>query len=116
MLGKFTPFEAFPDHITIDIETVDPYLKTKGASWVYNEGCILGISCKIDNLPTEYYPLRHIGQNYDYTQVKNYFYNLFSYCHDTHVPIVLHHGYYDLGWLQYEGFIDIGRCPPIRDT
>lgn len=117
MLGKFTELTSKPDHVTIDIETYDPELKSKGSSWVRKEGHILGIAVKIDDLPSEYYPLRHeTGNNYDIFKVKEYVNNISYDCESGDIPWVLHYGYYDLGWLDYEHFIDITKCPMIRDT
>lgn len=116
MLGKFIETNENTKRVVIDIETYDPYLKSKGVSWIYNEGFIIGIACKIDDQPSEYYPIRHQEENYDKQQCKNYFYNLFSNCYDHDIPIIAHYSQYDLGWLDHEGFIDIGRCPPLRDT
>lgn len=116
MLGNFTEINNQTDSVVIDIETHDPLLKKSGASWAKKQGHILGIACKIDNEPASYYSIRHKDGNHDYQQVKNYFYNTIQCCYDHDIPIIMHYGYYDLGWLDYEGFMDINRCPPLFDT
>ena len=94
MLGSYKRTDE-AKRIVIDVETKDPFLISKGASWAYNFGHITGIGIKVDNEPSEYYPLNHLnGVNYDQGRVKKY---LMDIPKDT--VVVGHYLQYDLGWL-----------------
>ena len=107
MLGKFTQLPTNCERVVFDIETFDPFLKDTGASWVRKAGQILGIGVKIGSSDTEYYPVGHNSGNYDKDQVKKYINDIWvDSCHGSY-PIVGHYLYYDLGWMNHEGYIDL---------
>lgn len=110
MLGTFKRVDE-AKRVIVDIETKDPLLKTKGASWVHGLGHITGISIKVDQETAEYYPLRHQDEsNYDREAVSSYLHSI------PHSAVVVgHYSYYDLGWLFKElGWLHLGG--KYRDT
>jgi DNA polymerase-1 len=109
MIGTFKDLSQ-GKRIIIDIETKDPFLKTKGASWAYGSGYILGIGIKVDAESAEYYPLRHEkGNNIEKEKMVRY---LSTIPNDAF--IVGHFLYYDCGWLfNNMGYLHRGR---YRDT
>lgn len=107
MLGTFKTMSQ-AKRVVIDIETRDPHLQTKGPSWVYKSGHIVGIGTKIDNEESEYYPIGHQTGNYDKDKVYNYLKSI-----PNTATVVGHYLQYDLGWLLHEsGWLHRGsvRC------
>lgn len=109
MLGTFLDHSE-TKRIVIDIETYDPNLTERGASYVYSRGYILGIGIKLDNLPAEYYPLHHKGeQNYEVDTVYRYISDI-----SNNTVVCNHNLVYDVGWLKHEcGWLHQGK---FRDT
>lgn len=97
MFGTFKRTDE-AKRIVIDIETRDPYLKDKGASWVYGRGHIAGIGIKIDQERAEYYPISHPNESTD-----TWRYKIEEYLKriPDSVRIVGHYVCYDLGWLYH---------------
>lgn len=116
MLGTFQEINEDTEVVGIDIETYDPFLKQTGVSWVKHEGYILGIAVKIDNEPSQYYPIRHQTGNYDEYNVKAYINDLFKDCYDYNIPVTGHYIQYDLGWLNHYHYMNIEKCPPLFCT
>lgn len=108
MFGTFKRTDQ-AKRVIVDIETRDPFLREKGASWVYGYGHISGIGIKVDSEPSEYYPIEHEEGNYDKDKV-------FNYLKDIPNTVVVggHYIQYDLGWLHYaSGWLHSG---PVRCT
>ena len=95
----------------IDIETHDPYLTTKGASWVYREGSIICVGIHADDIAKTY-------KGNGGKEIKKLLL-------DPDVTLVGANIQYDLGWLCYEhnikaqdvrcNFIDIAIAETFID-
>lgn len=94
----------------VDIETKDPLLRSRGASWVFGLGYIVGISIKVDNEPAEYYPLKHQNEQcFEHETVRRYLMDI-----PRHTAVVGHYLQYDAGWLYNSmGWLHNG---PLRCT
>lgn len=94
--------------ISVDIETYDPQLTTKGPGWVFNNGYIAGVAVAVDER-SWYFPLRHKeGSNLD----SGAFYRWFNDAMSTDAVKVMFNAMYDMGWLEHEGVTIKG---PVRD-
>ena len=106
--------DNFPDlskheTISIDLETRDPDLKSKGSGAIIGNGEIVGISVAVDNW-CKYYPFGHEGGgNLDKKKILTW---IKSVC-ATKATKVFHNAMYDVCWLRSYG-ININGC--IKDT
>jgi DNA polymerase I-like protein with 3'-5' exonuclease and polymerase domains len=101
----WSPPAGFPrgfedaDIISIDLETSDPNLMTRGPGWVRNDGFICGIAIAYGDF-CGYFPIRHEGGgNMPEKSVMAFVKKI---C-ETDVPKVMHNAQYDLGWLRWAG-------------
>ena len=100
--------------VAIDTETFDPLLTTKGPSWRYREGHVVGI-CLATKDSQWYYPIRHFaGGNLPEKQVIKFFQDLLN---DPNRVVYMANASYDVGWLWYTGILgnDIKYWPKIQD-
>jgi DNA polymerase I-like protein with 3'-5' exonuclease and polymerase domains len=109
----------FPDlhgPITIDTETHDPHLKTRGSGWAYDRydkdgGKVLGISVHTDNFH-EYLPIGHSEGNMDPVKVKAW---LDQQCtKDEKQEKIFANAPYDVGWLKVEGVNITGKLEDVQ--
>lgn len=86
--------------IAIDTETKDDCLAAGvGAGWFKKQGWIAGISLAWDQ-GSIYIPVKHPDTNcFDHSVVGDWLRDLMS---QEHITFVLHHGNYDLGWINAE--------------
>lgn len=85
--------------ISLDIETRDPNLLTKGPGGVREDGYLVGISLATEDFKC-YLPMRHEGgDNLDPDTVRRYVADMLS----TDLPKVGANLLYDLEWLKTEG-------------
>lgn len=115
MLDMFSDLPELQGPITIDTETHDPLLKTRGAGWSYsreghNGGKILGIAVHADNF-CEYLPIGHTEGNLDPNKVKGWLKSQLT--KDDRQKKIFFHAQYDVGWLAAEGIPILG---PIEDV
>jgi DNA polymerase I-like protein with 3'-5' exonuclease and polymerase domains len=114
----------FPDlsnekRLSIDLESHDPELQTRGAGW-RRDAYILGTSVTTDSGYSEYYPMRHTqGPNCDPDKVMRWLKDTLSHYTGTIVGANL---LYDLDGLQVAGikapyatFQDIQFAEPLLD-
>ncbi len=96
--------DSFPDlkgykTISIDLETRDPDLKSKGSGAVIGNGEIIGVAVAVDGW-CKYYPFGHEGGgNLDKKRILEW---LKSVC-ATEATKVFHNAMYDVCWLRSYG-------------
>ncbi len=106
---------TFPDYkdspyICVDLETYDPYLRDKGASWVWGEGFICGAAIGALDCPPQYYAAGHTeGNNIDHVNLYAYLYKLIN----TGKPILAFNWPYEAGWIKATSGLDITKNPVI---
>jgi DNA polymerase I-like protein with 3'-5' exonuclease and polymerase domains len=94
--------------VAIDLETDDPDLMTRGPSWAYGRGEIIGVSIAFAGFAA-YYPLGHRTGNVDPKPVFGWLADLFDVADNE---LIFAHANYDLGWLRQQ----LGRYPRGRTT
>lgn len=106
--------DGYPDlsearEVSIDLETCDPNLTSRGSGWPRKDGYIIGIAVAVDGAAW-YFPIRHDnGSNLDAKQTLRWLADVCSVERDY----IMHNAMYDLGWLWAEGIEVKGR---IVDT
>ena len=119
-MAMFTPkSEWVPPHelpdlseaktIAIDVETKDPYLKTRGPGWPTGEGEVVGYAVAVDGWKG-YIPIRHGGGGNIDERICNIW--MKKVC-ESPADKIMHNAQYDAGWLRRMGFTVNGR---IIDT
>mgnify|MGYP003132362240 FL=1 len=104
-LPNLTGYREF----SIDLETRDPNLRTKGSGWARKDGEIIGVAVAWEE-GSIYLPFSHLGGgNLD----KGIVYRWLKKQLDADNTKVFHNAAYDLGWLTSEGFEVKGD---IKDT
>ena len=95
--------------VSIDLETCDPNLTSRGSGWPRNDGYVIGVAVAVDGA-SWYFPIRHEnGSNLDAKQTLRWLADVCSIERDY----IMHNAMYDLGWLWAEGIEVKGR---IVDT
>jgi DNA polymerase I-like protein with 3'-5' exonuclease and polymerase domains len=89
--------------VAFDTETDDPDLLTKGSSWAFGTGEIIGFSVAWTGYKA-YYPLRHCGGNVDPDPPLRW---LASQVKREDLTWVMAHANYDVGWV----FRETGQYP-----
>ena len=108
------PEHPFPDlhdakEISIDVETRDPDLKSRGPGWPTQNGEVVGYAIAVAGWKG-YFPVGHVGGgNMDKGQIHKYLKKVFAAPGDK----IMHNAQYDLGWIRAMGFEVNGR---IIDT
>jgi len=108
------PEHPFPDlhdakEISIDVETRDPDLKSRGPGWPTKNGEVVGYAIAVPGWKG-YFPVGHVGGgNMDARQINKYLKKVFAAPGDK----IMHNAQYDLGWIRAMGFEVNGR---IIDT
>ena len=111
---EWLPPESFPDlsnyeEISIDLETKDPGLKTKGSGSVTGEAHMVGIAVAVSDWKG-YYPIRHEGGgNMDIKRVLKWFQDVLN----TPAIKIFHNAMYDVCFIRSEGLKINGK---IVDT
>ena len=105
--------DSFPDlskypYVSIDLETRDPDLKTRGSGSVVGNGEIIGVAFAVEGW-SGYYPIGHREGNLDKRIVLEYVKDV---CKANNTKI-FHNAMYDVCWLKHYG-IDISGT--IVDT
>ena len=87
------------DEISIDLETKDPDLKTKGSSSTRGVGDVVGIAIAVKDW-AGYYPIAHeAGSNMNRKQVLNWFSDVLK----TDSLKIFHNAIYDVLWIHRLG-------------
>lgn len=108
--SDWTMPEEFPDLsayklISVDLETKDTYIKTKGPGWCFpgarrREDYIVGVAIAAD-YKSWYFPVRHKqGPNMDPGVVFRW---LKPYMEDPSIDKIAFNALYEIGWLSVEG-------------
>ena len=111
---EWLPPESFPDlskydEISIDLETKDPDLKSKGSGSVVGNGNVVGIAVAVEGW-SGYYPIAHEGGgNMDIKMVMKWFTDVLK----TPAIKIFHNAMYDVCWIRAMGLKIEGR---IVDT
>ena len=111
---EWFPPEEFPDlskydEISIDLETKDPDLKTKGSSAMRGQGDVVGIAIAVKNWAA-YYPIAHeSGPNMERKKVLGWFQDVLN----TKADKIFHNAIYDMCWIHRLGLTVYGT---IVDT
>src|SRR5210317_1826299 len=97
---EWTCPENFPDlskakYISIDLETKDPNLKSRGSGAVIGEGEIIGFALAVDGW-SGYYPIGHREGNLDKRIVLDYIKEVCA----TDAVKIFHNAMYDVCWLR----------------
>ena len=106
--------DGYPDlsearEVSIDLETCDPNLTSRGSGWPRKDGYVIGVAVAVDGAAW-YFPIRHDnGSNLDPKQTLRWLADVCSVERDY----IMHNAMYDLGWLWAEGVEVKGR---IVDT
>ena len=101
---EWFPPDDFPDlskynEISIDLETKDPDLKTKGSSSMRGQGDVVGIAVAVKNW-SGYYPIAHeSGPNLERKKVLGWFQDVLK----TNADKIFHNAIYDLCWIHRLG-------------
>jgi DNA polymerase I-like protein with 3'-5' exonuclease and polymerase domains len=100
---EWTCPDHFPDlskykYVSIDLETRDPNLKTRGSGAVIGEGEIIGVAFAVDGW-SGYYPIGHREGNLDKRIVLDY---VKEVCKAPNTKI-FHNAMYDVCWLRAYG-------------
>jgi len=101
---EWFPPEEFPDlskydEISIDLETKDPDLKTKGSSSMRGQGDVVGIAIAVKNWAA-YYPIAHeSGPNMERKKVLGWFQDVLK----TKADKIFHNAIYDMCWIHRLG-------------
>ena len=93
--------ESFPDlstyaYVSIDLETRDPELRTRGSGAVVGNGEIIGIALAVEGW-SAYYPIGHREGNLDKRIVLDY---IKEVCKANNTKI-FHNAMYDVCWLKH---------------
>jgi len=102
--SEWFPPDEFPDlskydEISIDLETKDPDLKTKGSSSMRGQGDVVGIAVAVKNW-SAYYPIAHeSGPNLERKKVLGWFQDVLK----TTADKIFHNALYDLCWIHRLG-------------
>jgi DNA polymerase I-like protein with 3'-5' exonuclease and polymerase domains len=87
------------DEISIDLETKDPDLKTRGSSSTRNEGDVVGIAVAVKDW-AGYFPIAHeAGPNMNRKQVLDWFADVLK----TDSLKIFHNAIYDMCWIHRLG-------------
>lgn len=106
--------DGYPDlsearEVSIDLETCDPNLTSRGSGWPRKDGYVIGVAVAVEGAAW-YFPIRHDnGSNLDVKQTLRWLADVCSVERDY----IMHNAMYDLGWLWAEGIEVKGR---IVDT
>ena len=98
--------------LSIDVETCDPNLKTKGPGWCRDDGFVAGIGVAVEDAQW-YFPIAHKeGPNLDKNAVVRWLKNTLS---QARRETIFFNAIYDLGWLQWLGIkiVDEVKDPMI---
>ena len=101
---EWFPPEEYPDlskydEISIDLETKDPDLKTKGSSAMRGQGDVVGIAIAVKNW-AGYYPIAHeSGPNMPRKKVLSWFQDVLK----TKADKIFHNAIYDMCWIHRLG-------------
>ena len=101
---EWFPPEEYPDlskydEISIDLETKDPDLKTKGSSAMRGQGDVVGIAIAVKNW-AGYYPIAHeSGPNMPRKKVLSWFQDVLK----TKADKIFHNAIYDTCWIHRLG-------------
>ena len=112
--SEWFPPDDFPDlskydEISIDLETKDPDLKTKGSSSMRGQGDVVGVAVAVHNW-AGYYPIAHeSGPNLERKKVLGWFQDVLK----TNANKIFHNAIYDLCWIHRLGLTVHGK---IIDT
>jgi len=112
--SEWFPPDDFPDlskydEISIDLETKDPDLKTKGSSSMRGQGDVVGIAIAVKDW-SAYYPIAHeSGPNLERKKVLGWFQDVLK----TSADKIFHNAIYDLCWIHRLGLTVHGK---IVDT
>ena len=112
--SEWFPPDEFPnlskyDEISIDLETKDPDLKTKGSSSMRGQGDVVGIAIAVKDWAA-YYPIAHeSGPNLERKKVLGWFQDVLK----TNADKIFHNAIYDLCWIHRLGLKIHGK---IIDT
>jgi len=107
---EWTPPDVLPDlssaeMVAIDLETMDPDIKSKGPGWPTRNGRIVGFALATDGWKA-YLPIGHEGGgNLDEKRVRKYVQDVLDLSCDK----IFFNAAYDVGWLKAEGFSINGR-------
>ena len=102
--SEWFPPDEFPDlskydEISIDLETKDPDLKTKGSSSMRGQGDVVGVAVAVKNW-SAYYPIAHeSGPNLERKKVLGWFQDVLK----TNADKIFHNAIYDLCWIHRLG-------------
>ena len=102
--SEWFPPDDFPDlskydEISIDLETKDPDLKTKGSSSMRGQGDVVGIAVAVKDW-SAYYPIAHeSGPNLERKKVLGWFQDVLK----TGADKIFHNAIYDLCWIHRLG-------------
>ena len=101
---EWFPPEEYPDlskydEISIDLETKDPDLKTKGSTSMRGLGDVVGIAIAVKNWAA-YYPIAHeSGPNMPRKKVLSWFQDVLK----TKADKIFHNAIYDMCWIHRLG-------------
>lgn len=95
--------------LALDMETRDPYLKTRGPGFKYGEGSPVGAAVA-NSQGAQYFPFGHLGSdNLDYNVVRRIIKDLVEAADE----VLMANATYDLGWLDK---MDIQVRGTVRDV
>lgn len=111
---KFLPDLSDARVISVDCETKDPYLLTKGPGWARGEGHIVGVSIGTSCGYRAYFPIRHEVEPEDNWPPEVILGWLKTALGNPRQPKVGANLLYDCGWLKWEGVEVLGDLIDVQ--
>jgi DNA polymerase I-like protein with 3'-5' exonuclease and polymerase domains len=101
-MPKYFPNLSAAKVISLDTETYDPELITRGPGWARGEGHLVGVSIGVDDCRW-YFPMRHEIEKNNNLQPENVLAWLSDTLNTERSTKVGANLLYDIGWLRHEG-------------
>ena len=106
--------------IAFDVETHDPHLTTRGPSWAWGDGRVVGMGLAWDSGEI-YIPLAHRDGGNVASESGGFRY-IYDVLRNHKGPKLCFNGEYDFGWSRFMGWtfsgeiVDVARAIPLLDT
>jgi DNA polymerase-1 len=100
--------------ISLDTETYDPRMETRGPGWASGDGHIIGVSLAVDEKNKWYFPVRHTVERENNLNPQSVFDYLRDTLKDPRQSKIGANLIYDLGWLKTENVHVAGQLFDVQ--